>query len=393
MHAPFTFAGEALTAHDIASLRDLASVLWPVRHAIAVEWSRQLREVRPEYFPADSRAAERMVDVNEGFLSLIVQQLQQGDLQGLYELYYRNTRQLIEGDLQRAPARRLSLSSLYTSARLSLVVVGEYLDEDYPRRMLAYAKLTAQLMMLVGQAYSDAREEYLQKAFEQINTLSHELRAPLSHLFGYLEMLRSGDFGPVSSEQEGVLGQLIHETDDLLWLLTSTLDLSRLDTGRVEVRVEDFALASVLTEVANSSRRPEVPVTCTVPDDLPLLHTDRVKVKQIIGNLLRNAVRYGGGSTVEVTAAAPSAGFVEVSVRDAGPGITPDDLRTIFDFFQRGGSAGPERDGYGIGLHVVRRLVRMLGGTITVESTPGEGSCFRVTLPVDAAETARPTAA
>lgn len=379
----FSFAGEALTASDIASLRDLAQVLWPARHAIAQEWSRRLIETLPDYFPPGSPAAAGLTSVNDAFLSLVLQQIQAGDLQGLYDLYYRNTRDLIETDLQRAPARRISLNNLYTSARVSLVVVGEYLDADYPRRMLAYTKLTAQLMMLVGQAYSDAREEYLQKAFEQINTVSHELRAPLSNLFGYLELLRAGDFGPVSPEQARVLSELIHETDDVLWLLTGTLDLSRLDTGRVALRVEEFSLPSVLTEVVNSTPRSAVRVTCSVPEDLPVLRTDRVKVKQIVGNLLRNAVRYGGGNPVEVVAERARPDAVAVSVRDQGPGIKPDELRVIFDFFQRGRSAGPERDGYGIGLHVVRRLVRMLDGTIEVESTPGQGSCFRFTIPME----------
>jgi signal transduction histidine kinase len=382
MQQPFSFAGEALTTSDIASLRDLAQVLWPVRRAIAQEWSQRLIETLPEHLPAGSLTAARLPDVNEAFLTLVLQKIQAGDLQGLYDLYYTQTRGLIEADLLRAPARRISLSNLYTSARVSLVVIGEYLDADYPRRMLAYTKLTAQLMMLVGQAYSDAREEYLQKAFEQVNTVSHELRAPLSNLFGYLEMLRAGDFGPVSPEQERVLGELIQDTDDVLWLLTSTLDLSRLDTGRVAVRVEDFSLAAVLTEVVNSTPHSDVPVTCSVPPELPAMRTDRVKVKQIIGNLLRNAVRYGGGSPVEVGAIQPSPDVVAVSVRDQGPGIKPDDLRVIFDFFQRGHGAGPERDGYGIGLHVVRRLVRMLNGTISVESAPDAGSCFRVTLPL-----------
>ena len=382
MQQPVSFAGEALTAGDIASLRDLARVLWPSRHAIAQEWSRRLVETLPESFPPSSPAAQGLTAMNEGFLSLVLQQVQAGDLQGLYSLYYRNTRDLIEADLQRAPARRISLIGLYTSARVSLVVIGEYLDADYPRRMLAYTKLTAQLMMLVGQAYSDAREEYLQKAFEQVNTVSHELRAPLSNLFGYLEMLRAGDFGPVSPEQARVLSELIHATDDVLWLLTSTLDLSRLDTGRVAVRVEEFSLPALLTDVVNATPHPNVAVACSVPADLPALRTDRVKVKQIIGNLLHNAVRYGGGSGVEVTVEHPQPDAVAVNVRDHGPGIKPDDLRVVFEFFQRGRNVGPERDGYGIGLHVVRRLVRMLNGTITVDSTPGAGSCFRFTIPI-----------
>jgi two-component system sensor histidine kinase ChiS len=195
-------------------------------------------------------------------------------------------------------------------------------------------------------------------------------------------MLRAGDFGPVSSEQARVLRELIHETDDVLWLLTSTLDLSRLDTGRVAVRVEEFSLPTVLNEVVNATPHAGVAVTWSAPPDLPALRTDRVKVKQIIGNLLRNAVRYGGGSPVEVTTEQPRPDAVAVSVRDHGPGIKPDELQVIFEFFQRGRSAGPERDGYGIGLHVVRRLVRMLNGVITVESTPGAGSAFRFTIPL-----------
>jgi signal transduction histidine kinase len=381
MARSFTFAGEALTEQEIWSLRELAHDLWGKRRAIAAEWSKRLKEVLPEDFPPGGVMAERLPEVNEAFLSLVLRQVQQGDLQGLYDLYYRGSRQLIEGDLRRAPARRLSLSSLYTSARVSLVVVGEYLDADYPRRMLAYTKLTAQLMMLVGQAYSDARERYLQQAFEQVNTLSHELRAPLSHLFGYLEMLHGGEFGPVSAEQERVLRELIHETDDLLWLMTGTLDLSRLDTGKVEVRIEEFPLTSLVTEVINSTPHSGVVVTSSVPDDLRL-RTDRVKVKQIIGNLFRNAVRYGGGRPVEVTATRPTPVTVDVSVRDHGPGIKPDDLQVIFEFFQRGSAPGPQRDGYGIGLHVVRRLVRLLDGTLSVESTPGAGSCFRFTIPL-----------
>jgi signal transduction histidine kinase len=383
MPPPFSFAGEALTTGDIASLRDLGRVLWPLRRAIAQEWSRRLIEAQPANSPpVGPPAASRLAELNEEFLSLVLQQIEAGDLQGLYNLYYQNTRQLLEADLQRAPNRRISLNNLYTSARVSLVVISEYIDADYPRRMLAYTKLTTQLMMLVGQAYSDAREAYLQRAFEQVNTVSHELRAPLSNLFGYLEMLRAGDFGPVSAEQARVLSELIHETDDILWLLTGTLDLSRLDTGRVAVRVEEIALPGVLTEVVNNTPHAGVRVGVSAPADLPVLRTDRVKVKQIIGNLLRNAVRYGGGSPVEVSAAQRSPDAVEVRVRDHGPGIQPDDLHVIFDFFERGHSPGPERDGYGIGLHVVRRLVRMLDGSITVESTPGAGSCFTIVIPL-----------
>ncbi len=377
-----SFIADALTPRDVAALAELARQLHAVRQTVATEWSHRLMAALPEYFPAGSMPVDRLASVNEGFLSLILTHIQRGDLQGLYEEYYARTRRLMEANLQRAPLQRISLGSLYTSARISLQVIDEHLSGDHDRLMLAYTKLTAQLMMLVGQAYSDCREDYLQRAFEQINTLSHELRAPLSHLFGYLELLRVGSFGTVSAEQERVLGDLIHETDDLLWLLTGTLDLSRLDTGRTDLRVEEFTLATMFTEVRNLIPHATVPLTWSAPSDPPLLRTDRIKLKQIVGNLVRNAVRYGGNSAVVVTATLPQPGTLEVSVQDRGPGIKPDDLRVIFDLFERGAASGLARDGYGIGLHVVRRLVHLLGGTIDVQSAPGVGSCFRVTIPL-----------
>lgn len=378
------FVGDALTTEDLASLHELADALWPLRHEVASEWSRRLMELLPDTFSTSPRdvSLAQLTGLNESVLSLVFQQIRERDLSALYAIYYEWTLRLIEADLQRAPAHRISLVSLYTSARVSLTVIGEHIGRRDDRLMLAYTKLTAQLMMLVGQAYSDSREAYLQRIFEQINSLSHELRAPLSHLFSYLELLRAGDFGAVSAEQERVLGELIHETDDVLWLLTGTLDLSRLDSGRVELRIDEFPLSMLLTEVVNSTPHSNVPVSCVVPSDLPALRTDRVKLKQIIGNLLRNALRYGEYTPVEITASTPTADTVEVCVRDHGPGVKREDLDVIFDFFARGEAAALARDGYGIGLHVVRRLAQLLGGTIGVESAPGQGSCFRLAIPL-----------
>jgi signal transduction histidine kinase len=391
MRNPFSFTGESLSAEDLSALHRLAERLWGARHTIAVEWSRRLIEILPQYFTGvDKVAVGQLTAVNEDVLTLVLQQVKTGDLPALYQAYYDRNRQIIDADLQRAPSRRVSLDSLYTSARVSLRVIEDHLGAEDHRLMLAYAKLTAQLMMLVGQAYSDAREDYLQRTFEQINTLSHELRAPLSHLFSYLEMLQAGDFGSVSTEQQQVLGELIHETDDLVWLMTGMLDLSRLDTGRVEVRAEEFPLAAVFTDVVNSTARPIGALTWSVPAGLPLLRTDRVKVKQIVGNLVRNAVRYGGASPVTLAARMPRPGTVEITVRDQGPGIKPEELGVIFDFLERGNAARLARDGYGIGLHVVRRLVTLLGGTIAVESAPATGTCFRATLPMDAPELMQP---
>ena len=383
MNPPMPPIVEVLNAADVAELQQLAALLRDVKHEVAAEWSQQLVNASTD-LPETGVNIEQLTLVNEAFLSLVLLQIEQRDLHGLYMAYYESTRRMLEADLLRAPSRPISLVGLYTSARISLRVIEDRLGSTNARLTAAYAKLMAQLMMLVGQAYSDTREAYLQRSFEQINTVSHELRTPLAHLFNYLEMLRSGDFGAVSPEQEGVLGQLIHEADDLLLLLTGMLDLSRLDTGRVSMRAEAFDLPSMLEELVALTPHDHVPVRCEVADGVPALRSDRVKVKQIVGNLLRNAIHHGGGAPVLVRATRAQSDHVEISVGDQGPGIRPEELQVIFEFLERGDAGGLARDGYGIGLHVVRRLVSLLGGTIHVESAPEQGACFRVILPVHA---------
>jgi signal transduction histidine kinase len=142
----------------------------------------------------------------------------------------------------------------------------------------------------------------------------------------------------------------------------------------------------------NAAPHQETAVTVSVASALPRLHTDRVKVKQIVGNLFRNAVRYGG-RRVWVTAAPKEPECFEVCVRDDGPGIRPEELPLIFDFLERGEDARLACHGYGIGLHVVRRLVSLLGGTIEVDGGMGQGACFRVTLPLRAPDAVPPAPA
>jgi len=382
MNDTFALAVGLISPADLRALQQLAATLKDTRHAVAMDWSRQLIDLQPESFAGGEVSPEQLTQINETFLGLVFGHVERGDLAGLFEVYYASTRRLLEADLHRAPSRPISLVGMHASACISLDVIREHLGPDSDRLMMAYMKLSLQLLMLVGQAYTDTREAYLQRTFEQINTVSHELRTPLAHLFSYLELLHAGEFGSVSAEQERVLRDLIHAADELLLLLTNTLDLSRLDTGRVVVRSENLPLAGLFTELLHATPHEGVAVRCTVAPDVPPLHTDRVKLKQVLGNLLRNALRYGEGAPVSIAARLKQPDRVEITVRDQGPGIRPQDLQVIFEFFERGDSARLARDGYGIGLHVVRRLVGLLGGTVHAESSPGQGACFRILLPI-----------
>ncbi len=194
---------DALRAEDLVALGHLADLLWDARGHIAAEWSRRLMEAVPKHFPPGGVSLAQLTALNEAFLSVVLQQIQQHDMAGLYQMFYDMNRRLIEADLQRAPAERVSLASLYTSARLSLQVIQEHLGPNHDRLMLAYAKLAAHLMMLVGRAYSDCREEYLQRTFERIQTLSKLFRDLLESAPDAMVIVnREGEIVLVNSQSE-----------------------------------------------------------------------------------------------------------------------------------------------------------------------------------------------
>jgi signal transduction histidine kinase len=170
--------------------------------------------------------------------------------------------------------------------------------------------------------------------------------------------------------------------DELRELVESTLDLSRLDAGRVDVEASDVGLEELFEELRGDVEglaRPGVELEWTAVPALQL-STDRMKVKILVKNLVRNALKFTHRGRVEVSAGRASAGGVELRVRDTGIGIGPESRDLIFEPFRR----AVDEDlygGVGLGLHIVRRLVETLGGAIEVESEVGRGSTFTVRLP------------
>ena len=169
---------DTLAADERAALATLAERLWDDRAAIAAEWSRRLMAAMPEEFPPWV-TLQQVTDVNAAFLAAVLEPLRRGDLAGLSRAFYTMNRQLIEFSLAAAPDSRLSLTSLYASSRLSLQVIGEHLGVAQTSLLLAYAKLAAHLMMVVGLAYSDCREEALQRSRDELEGIVHERTAAL----------------------------------------------------------------------------------------------------------------------------------------------------------------------------------------------------------------------
>ncbi|WZO96563.1 HAMP domain-containing sensor histidine kinase [Isosphaeraceae bacterium EP7] len=222
-------------------------------------------------------------------------------------------------------------------------------------------------------------------------TMSHELRTPLNSIIGFSEVLTGSDHLP--ERQKRYATNIQSSGKMLLGMINDILDLAKIESGKMEVRTEDFSIRDVC-EALTSLMRPtaekkEIDLECRLDEAIPLLRQDPGKIRQIIYNLLSNAVKFtpeGGKVTMKVAVEGRS---VVLSVADTGIGIAEEDREKIFEKFRQvSGPDGPssiltrEHQGTGLGLSIVRELARLLGGDVHLESRLGHGSIFTVRIPL-----------
>jgi signal transduction histidine kinase len=218
-------------------------------------------------------------------------------------------------------------------------------------------------------------------------TMSHELRTPLTSVIGYSEMMLEGLGGPLTAEQREYVGIIMEKGENLLQLITSILDISKIEAGRVRLVLTEVDAGQLMRDAVATvlplARKKGLKVACE-PAALPRFQADRDKVRQCLVNLCSNAVKFTpAGGNITVSAEALPGNLVALRVADDGIGIPEEHVDRVFDvFYQVDGSSTREYGGAGLGLAIVRSFAEAHGGQVSVASTPGAGSTFSLVLPV-----------
>jgi signal transduction histidine kinase len=220
---------------------------------------------------------------------------------------------------------------------------------------------------------------------EFLANMSHELRTPLNSILGFSQLLLEGDGGVLTRDQRQDVDIIAQNGQHLLVLINDLLDISKLEAGKAQLHRGEVDVEPLISECVESVRSlaktKKLELSTTVSDEVGRVFADGPKLKQVLLNLLGNAIKFTETGSVRVTAERQGA-ELRISVRDTGIGVPPEDAERIFESFQQGKSGiSGKYQGTGLGLAISRQLVEMHGGRIWVKSTPGQGSIFTFTIP------------
>jgi signal transduction histidine kinase len=284
-----------------------------------------------------------------------------------------------------------------TQRRLAAIASGDFSGHvEVPNRDEVGAlaadvnRMSDELQRLYGELEAASRHKS-----DFLAAMSHELRTPLNAIIGFSEVLREQMFGDLNERQLAYVNDVLEAGKHQLSLVNDVLDLAKIEAGSMELELSEVAVGEVLHSAVSmhSERAGRAGIElslATEPDEI-MIQADGRRVRQVVFNLVSNAVKFTpAGGRVDVTARLDD-GQVEIAVADTGSGIAPDELEPIFEEFKQARD-GKQAEGTGLGLPLSRKLVELHGGRLWAESAVGNGSTFRFTLPVrqEAPTAARP---
>jgi signal transduction histidine kinase/ActR/RegA family two-component response regulator len=247
------------------------------------------------------------------------------------------------------------------------------------------------LALLNAQLYRELKEQSLELELasrhksEFLASMSHELRTPLNAVLGFSEILLERMFGDINERQEEYLRDIHGSGKHLLELLNEILDLSKVEAGRMELEYSSFELRSLLEDTASMLRERAaahaIDLSVEVGDDVGRVYSDELRLKQVVLNLITNAVKFTDDGGSVVMRARRTTSEINVTVTDTGVGVPEADRERIFESFQQGGRGSSREEGTGLGLTLSRRIVELLGGRMWLETEVGVGSTFGFSLP------------
>ena len=217
--------------------------------------------------------------------------------------------------------------------------------------------------------------------------MSHELRTPLNAIIGYSDMLIAEDSGALNEKQARFSKHIYDSGKHLLNLINEKIDISKIESGKVDLIYEDFSLREIMEDVRNITQplaiKKHIKLNFPAFEYDITIKADGIKFKQMLYNLVNNAVKFTPNNGKVTVTADMTGGKLQVSVADTGVGISEEEQKKLFTpFYQVDSSCSREYQGTGIGLSVTKKLVELHRGKITVESIPGKGSTFTIIIPV-----------
>lgn len=411
---PTTFVGETLTQQQTGAVTVHADPDGDVTMAVTTKMtalpnsssgkrqavrSSQSSQVTPPYGlrrPRIPRPALRDLDMILARMVIQKQKIAYGeDVATIYQERHENwARMALEIGYRSIIAVPLLLQDQAIGAFML------YSDQPYQvssRETFLLSTAAIQAAMAIQNALLFAEVKEKNAALERANNLksqflanvTHELRSPLHSIIGYGSMIVDGFVdGELTTQQEEDIRFIVRRAEDLSHLVDDMLDLSKIEADRIEVKPEPLDLASCLMDVINQHKLmandKKLYLTLEMEEGLPLVSADGHRLRQVVTNLVSNALKFTeqGGVTIRCTLN-KSGGMIRVAVQDTGIGISPAALEYIFEAFrQADGSTTRRFGGTGLGLTIAKKLIELQGGEVAVESVVGQGSAFSLTLPV-----------